>query len=88
MDYEMGSWYLVHHPGSGFRNGLVAAFSAGDQRATLDGARLTVRPVGGPAERRDLESPAAVRAALEDVFGIDTSAVAGLEGRIAQAHFS
>ncbi|WP_082398916.1 MULTISPECIES: arylamine N-acetyltransferase family protein [unclassified Pseudonocardia] len=88
VDYAMGSWYLVHHPDSGFRNGLTAARSADDHRATLDGTHHTVRYVGGPTERRELTSPAEVVDVLEDRFGIDTSGVPRLEDRIREVHFS
>ena len=86
-DYAMGSWYLVHHPGSGFRNGLTAAYTADDHRATLAGNRYAVRRPDGRTERRELGSPAQVRGVLEDAFGIDTGAITGLEDRIRAAHF-
>lgn len=85
-DFRMGSWYLTHHPESGFRTGLTAAYSAGDHRATLDGTRYTVRYAGGHTERQYLGSASAVRDVLEGVFGIDTSGIAGLEDRIREAH--
>lgn len=88
VDYAMGSWYLTHHPDSGFRNGVVAARSADDHRVTLDGTRLTVRHVDGRTDRDELDSPSAVRRALEDRFGIDTAGVPGLERRIREVHFA
>lgn len=88
IDYATGSWYLTHHPDSGFRTGLTAACSADDLRTTLDGNRLTLRHDDGRTERRQLGSPSAVRDALEDVFGIDTAPLTGLTERIRAAHFS
>lgn len=88
IDFVMGSWYLTRHPGSGFRAAVGAAYSADDHRATLDGNRLTLRYADGRTDQHELESASAVRGALEDVFGIDTAGVAGLEGRIREQHFS
>ncbi|MEJ8281581.1 arylamine N-acetyltransferase family protein [Pseudonocardia spirodelae] len=88
VDFRTGSWHLTHHPESGFRTGLTAALVTPRRRTTLDGTRLTVRPADGPARRRELDSPAQVRAALEDELGIDTGGVAGLERRLRAVYFS
>ncbi|OSY39074.1 MULTISPECIES: arylamine N-acetyltransferase family protein [Pseudonocardia] len=87
IDYAMGSWYLTHHPASHFRNGLIAAYSGPDRRATLAGNRYTLRHTDGRTEERELSTPARVIRALEDEFGIDTSGVSGLEQRIRTVHF-
>lgn len=87
IDYAMGSWYLTHHPDSGFRRGLSVALSGPERRSTLSGNRLTVRGPGTAAEEHRLGSPAEVVQALADVFGIDASGVVGLEDRIRRVHF-
>lgn len=88
VDFVMGSFFTAHHPDSGFRNGLTAARSAHDRRWTLDGRRFTVRFPDGRAEPRELDTPSRVRETLETVFGIDTTAVTGLEARIREVHFT
>ncbi|SFN62759.1 arylamine N-acetyltransferase/N-hydroxyarylamine O-acetyltransferase [Pseudonocardia ammonioxydans] len=88
IDYAMGSWYLTHHPDSGFRRGLAVALSGPDRRSTLSGNRLTVRGPGTVAEEHELGSPAEVLQALDEVFGIDTAGVAGLAERVRRVHFT
>lgn len=83
IDYEMGNWYLAHHPGSPFRSTVIAALPGTDRRRALGGRVYTVHHLGGPSERRELDSPAQVRDVLEREFGIDTSGVAGLDARLA-----
>lgn len=83
VDYEMSNFYLVAHPGSPFRGNLVAARPGADRRTNLGNRTLAVHHVGGPSEQTDLGSPSAVRDALEERLGIDTSGVEGLDARLA-----
>ncbi|MBW0104676.1 arylamine N-acetyltransferase [Pseudonocardia sp. KRD291] len=83
VDYEMGNWYLAHHPDSPFRANLIAALPGEDRRRALGGRAFTVHHLGGPSERRELESPGEIRDVLETEFGIDTALVAGLDDRLA-----
>jgi arylamine N-acetyltransferase len=83
-DYEMASWYSSHHPDSMFVNELVIGRAGTGCRYTMSGgvsrgAELAVHHVDGPSERRRLDSPAAVRAALEKHFLIDLSGLPDLD---------
>jgi arylamine N-acetyltransferase len=83
-DYAVSSWYSAHHPDSRFTNELVIARPDNDRRYALSGAKprgtnLTVHHLDGPSEHRPLDSPAAVRAALEEYFLIDTSGLPDLD---------
>ena len=84
VDYAVSSWYSAHHPDSRFTNELVIARPDNDRRYALSGAKsrganLTVHHLDGPSEHRPLDSPAAVRAALEKYFLIDTSGLPDLD---------
>ncbi|MEN3265893.1 MAG: hypothetical protein V7646_2787 [Pseudonocardia sp.] len=84
VDYEVSSWYLTHHPASHFRSGLMAARPDIDRRYALGGATLSVHHLDGPTERRTLETPAAVRRALEEQFLLDVSELPDLETALAR----
>lgn len=83
VDYEMADHYLATHPGSLFRLNLIAARPGSDRRTNLGNRTLAVHHFGGPSEQTDLGSPSAVRDALEERLGIDTSGVEGLDARLA-----
>ncbi|MDN5916159.1 MAG: arylamine N-acetyltransferase [Pseudonocardia sp.] len=83
IDYEMGNWYLAHHPSSPFRSALIAALPGADRRRALNGRSFTVHHLGGPSKRQELESPGEIRDVLETEFGIDTAVVPGLDNRLA-----
>ncbi|TCK24365.1 arylamine N-acetyltransferase family protein [Pseudonocardia endophytica] len=83
IDYEMSNFYLVAHPRSLFRANLIAARPGADRRTNLSNRTLAVHHLGGPSEQTDLDSPSAVRDALEERLGIDTSGVDGLDARLA-----
>jgi arylamine N-acetyltransferase len=78
-DYAVSSFYLARHPQSQFVTGLMVARPDGDRRYALGGTTLSVHHLGGPSEKHDLESSAAVRAALEEHFRLDTSGLPGLD---------
>ncbi|GAA3079148.1 arylamine N-acetyltransferase [Pseudonocardia yunnanensis] len=83
-DYQMASWYSSHHPESMFVNELVIGLAGTGCQYTMSGgvsrgAELAVHHVDGPSERRRLDSPAAVRAALEKYFLIDLSGLPDLD---------
>ncbi|MFD1653812.1 arylamine N-acetyltransferase [Pseudonocardia alaniniphila] len=83
-DYEMASWYSSHHPESMFASELVIGRAGVGCRYTMSGgvsrgAELAVHHVDGPSERRSLDSPSAVRAALEKYFLIDLSGLPDLD---------
>jgi arylamine N-acetyltransferase len=83
-DFSMSNFYNTHHPDSMMVGGLLIGRADTDRRYALSGRRstglsLAVHHVDGPSERHALESPAAVRRALEDQFLIDLSGLPDLD---------
>ena len=83
-DYEMASWYLCNHPNSVFRQSLMAARPGPAGRHVLRDRQLTLHRLDGTNEARTLATPAELREALQDIFGIDLSAVSDLDERFDQ----
>jgi N-hydroxyarylamine O-acetyltransferase len=83
-DYEMASWYLCNHPDSMFRQLLVAAKPGPAGRHALRDRQLTLHRLDGSTETRTLATTAELREALQGIFGIDLSAVSGLDERLAR----
>jgi arylamine N-acetyltransferase len=83
-DYELTNWYLGHHPQSHFLSGITVARPEADRRYALGGTSLAVHHLGGPTERRTLETPAAIREVLEETFLLDTSGIPDLETALAR----
>jgi N-hydroxyarylamine O-acetyltransferase len=83
-DYEVSNWYLGHHPQSHFLSGIMVARPEPDRRYALGGTSLAVHHLGGPTERRALESVPAIRGVLEDTFLLDTSGLPDLETALAR----
>jgi arylamine N-acetyltransferase len=83
-DYEVTSWYLSHNPASHFVTGLMAARPDTDRRYALRGRTLSVHHLGGPSERRELDSPAEVRDALEKHFLLDLTGLDDLDTALAR----
>jgi N-hydroxyarylamine O-acetyltransferase len=67
-DYKILNHYASTHPDSLFVNSLVVARPATDRRYALFNNRLAVHHLGGPTERRVLETVAEVRETLESAF--------------------
>jgi arylamine N-acetyltransferase len=84
VDYEVSNWYLGHHPDSHFLSGVMVARPDTDRRYALNGPSLAVHHLGGPSERRPLESPSDIRRALEEHFLLDTSGLPDLEAALAR----
>ncbi len=80
-DYEMASWYLCHHPDSMFRQLLVAAKPGPAGRHVLRDRQLSLHAIDGSNTTRTLATSAELRQALQGIFGIDLSTVAGLDDR-------
>jgi arylamine N-acetyltransferase len=83
-DISMSNFYNTHHPDSVIVGGLLIGRADADRRYALSGRRstgvsLAVHHVDGPTERNALESPAAIRRALEDQFLIDLSGLPDLD---------
>jgi N-hydroxyarylamine O-acetyltransferase len=83
-DYEMANWVVANHPASRFRHELIAARPDSTGRYALLNTRLSYHHQGQPSRHSDLQSPADVLHSLQQVFGIDTQGVDGLEQRIAR----
>lgn len=67
-DYEVANYYVSTHPSSLFRQTLRVARAAPDRRYALLNRDLAVHHLGGPTERRTLESAAELRRTLEEIF--------------------
>ena len=80
-DYEMASWYLCNHPESIFRQSLMAARPGPAGRHVLRDRQLTLHALDGSNTTRNLATSAELRQALQGLFGIDLSAVSGLDER-------
>ncbi len=83
-DYEMANWYVANHPSSRFRNDLIAARVSAAGRHALLNTRLMFHQHNQGSEQTELGSPAEVAAALNQVFGINTTAIIGLEQKLAK----
>jgi N-hydroxyarylamine O-acetyltransferase len=68
MDREMANWYTSAHPGSHFREHLIAARVTPNGRVTLQDDELTLRPRAGVAETRVLSTYDELLGALEEHF--------------------
>jgi N-hydroxyarylamine O-acetyltransferase len=81
--YAYSSWYLCHHPASAFRSTLVVARPRADgTRWTLRDRRLTRYQPDGTAEAREIDTPAALRAALQEIFGLRLDHLPELDERL------
>lgn len=67
-DYEILNYYASTHPESRFVKALIAARPAADRRYALANDQFTVHHLGGPTERRVLETVSELRETLESVF--------------------
>ena len=83
-ELEMGNWFTSTHPRSRFRNELFMARSdAGARYGLLDNV-LTTHRLGRATERRTLESVAAFREVMTDVFRIRPPADPLLDATLAR----
>jgi arylamine N-acetyltransferase len=81
-DYELTNWYLGHHPASRFLDTLMVARPGTDRRYALNGTAFTLHHLDGPSERRTLQSPAAIRAVLEERFRLDLTGLPDLDAAL------
>ena len=82
-DIEVANFYVAQHPESPFRSRLIAARRAGDRTLKLRDRELTIQHRSGSREKRELESVAELRAALDELFGIDVPADPALDAALA-----
>jgi N-hydroxyarylamine O-acetyltransferase len=83
-DYEMANWVIANWPPSRFRHDLIAARPDAAGRHALLNTRLSYHRHGLPSQHQELTSPAATLLALQQVFGINTAGIDGLEQRVAK----
>ena len=67
-DYEILNYYASTHPQSRFVSALIAARPATHRRYALANSQFAVHHLGGPTERRVLETVSELRETLESVF--------------------
>lgn len=78
-DYEVSNWYVSTHPNSLFVNTLIAARPDWGCRYALRNNQLTTHYLDGQTKRRVLTTVEELRTALEYVFGLQLSALTGLD---------
>ena len=83
-DYEIFNYYLCTHPDSLFVNNLMVARPAARCRHALFNDQLAVHHLGGPTERRALETVAEVRETLADIFQLKVPDAPELDRAIAR----
>jgi N-hydroxyarylamine O-acetyltransferase len=71
IDREVANWFTSAHPGSHFRNRLIAARAVPGGRMTLLNRDFTVRGADGVAHTERLADPDALLAVLSERFGLD-----------------
>lgn len=70
IDREVGNWYTSCHPGSHFRNRLIAARATSDGRVTLVNREFTRRGRDGVGHSKLLTSPVELLAVLAEEFAL------------------
>ena len=74
VDYEAANWYTSTHPQSLFTNHLVVCRPDEGVRYALMNDRLTVRPLGGEPETRQLGDVEELVSVLRDLLLVEVSA--------------
>ena len=82
IDLQVGSWYVSTHPESIFVVGMTVARVTDDARWNLRGRNLSVHHRDGTSTRTRFESAAEVIEVLDRRFGIDVTALDGLNERV------
>jgi N-hydroxyarylamine O-acetyltransferase len=83
-DYEVANWYLSTHPQSHFLSALIVARAAPERRLALADRRLSIHPLAGESEQRELAGVAELRGVLEALFDIRVPAGAEVDARLAR----
>jgi N-hydroxyarylamine O-acetyltransferase len=82
-DYAVTNYFTATHPTSPFVNGLMLARPVEGGRLALANRDFTIHHLGGPSEKRRLETPAEIIDVLETKFDLDTAGLPRLEQRLA-----
>jgi N-hydroxyarylamine O-acetyltransferase len=83
IDYAYANWYLATHPSSHFLKNLFAARSAEGGRHALLNGEYSWRPLGAPLQRQQVASVEALRALLDERFGVTLPPGAAIDARLA-----
>jgi len=82
-DQQMANYFVSTHPQSQFVTDLIAARAADGGRYALRNRDLSFYPIGGPPQRRHIESPEELRATLAGECAINLDTVDDLDMRMA-----
>lgn len=82
IDYEVANFYLYTHPGSIFRNNLIAAVPVENGRYALSNNQFTFYNLKGEAEKKVLGSVDEIKDVLTNIFKINLPAHPDLNARI------
>ena len=88
IDYEVANWYTSTHPDSKFTKKLTVALAGKDCRYVLNDNVFKIYYTNGEIEKQILSNPSEVIEVLEEVFGLDTSLLHGIEKIIEERFFS
>lgn len=83
-DYEAANWYLSTYPESHFLSTLMVARPQPDRRLALANRRLSIHPLRGDIEQRELASVKELRGVLEELFDLRVPAGAEVDARFAR----
>lgn len=81
-DYEVANWYVSRHPASHFTFNLVAARPDQKGRHVLNGNEYSYYRQEADPEKRKVSSVAEFLGLLEQAFGISTTGLPDLPGRL------
>ena len=84
IDYEAGNYYLATNPLSHFTQRLSVARTAAEGRHALLNNTLHFHRTGRPSKTTVLDSTAAIRDALDRVFGVEVPDIGAFEAAIAR----
>ncbi|MCW3466225.1 arylamine N-acetyltransferase family protein [Chitinophaga nivalis] len=79
VDYKVANWYVSTHPDSHFVHELIAAKAGPGVRYTLRNGVFTTHYLSGEKDRQRLISGAAVKAVLNNLFGIPVGNIGELD---------
>lgn len=82
VDFAVASWWTSTNPASPFVAGVMAARALPDRRLGLRNADLAVHHLGGPTERRRLETIDALIRLLAEDFDIEIADEGALHARL------